>query len=74
MRKYTLPVALVGAIFATAVAFPNLADALTFSAPAGVLDAAAAVDVAQPEQVYWRPQAFQPLAVPISMGAWRSCR
>jgi hypothetical protein len=54
MRKYTLLVALVSAIFATALTFPNRADALTFSAPAGALNAAAAVDVAQPEQVYWR--------------------
>jgi hypothetical protein len=60
MRKYTLLVALVGVIFATAVAFPNLADALTFSAPAGVLNAAAAADVAKPEQVYWRRWGYRP--------------
>jgi hypothetical protein len=53
MRKYTLLVALVGAIFATAVAFPKRTDALTCSAPAGVVNAATAVDVAQPAGV-WR--------------------
>jgi hypothetical protein len=53
MRKYSLPAALAGVIFATAVALPNRADAMTFSTPAGVLSAAATADVAQPEQVRW---------------------
>ena len=53
MRKYALLAALAGAIFATAVASPKRADAMTFSNPAGVLSAAATIDVAQPEQVRW---------------------
>jgi hypothetical protein len=53
MRKFALLAALAGAIFATAVALPNRADAMTFSNPAGVLSAAATIDVAQPEQVRW---------------------
>jgi hypothetical protein len=53
MRKFALLAALAGAIFATAVASPNRADAMTFSNPAGVLSAAATIDVAQPEQVRW---------------------
>jgi len=69
MRKYALLAALASAIFATAVALPNRADAMTFSTPAGVLSAAATVDVAQPEQVrlcgwrgcwggYWGPRPY----------------
>jgi hypothetical protein len=53
MRKYALLAALAGAIFTTAVALPNRADAMTFSTPSGVLDAAATIDVAQPERVRW---------------------
>jgi len=53
MRKYALLAALAGAIFTTAVALPNRADAMTFSTPSGVLSAAETIDVAQPEQVRW---------------------
>ena len=53
MRKYAVLAALAGAIFTTAVALPNRADAMTFSTPSGVLSAAETIDVAQPEQVRW---------------------
>jgi hypothetical protein len=53
MRQFALLAAIAGAIFATAVAVPNRADAMTFSNPAGVLSAAATIDVAQPERVRW---------------------
>jgi hypothetical protein len=59
MRIYFLA-AFVGAAYATAVALPNRVNAMTFSAPEGVLNAAVAVDVAQPEQVRWC--------------GWRGCR
>jgi hypothetical protein len=71
MRKFALLAALAGALFTTAVAAPNRADAMTISNPAGVLDAVATIDeVAKPEQVrwcgwrgcwgwgYWRPRAY----------------
>jgi hypothetical protein len=53
MRKFALLAALAGAIFAGSISLPNRADAMTFSTPAGVLNAAATIDVAQPEQVRW---------------------
>ena len=53
MRKYALSAALAGAVIAAAMALPNRADAMTFSTPSGVLDAAATIKVAQPEQVRW---------------------
>jgi hypothetical protein len=53
MRKIALLTAVVGAIFISLFGLSNRADALTFSAPAGVLNAAATVDVAQPQQVWW---------------------
>jgi hypothetical protein len=51
MRNHALLAALAGAIVATAVGSPNRADAMTLTAPAGVLRAVEAV--AQPEQVRW---------------------
>ncbi len=54
MRKFALLAALAGAIFVSLFGLSGRADAMTFSTPAGVMNAAAAVDVAQPEQVYWR--------------------
>jgi len=53
MRKFAVLAALAGAIFLSLFGLSNRADAMTFSTPAGVLNAAAAVDVA-PQQVYWR--------------------
>jgi hypothetical protein len=47
--------AVVGAILFSLFGLSNRADALTFSAPAGVLNAAAEVDATtQPQQVWWR--------------------
>jgi hypothetical protein len=53
MRKIALLAALAGAIFFSLFGLSNRADALTFSAPSGVLNAATDVDVAQPEKVWW---------------------
>jgi len=53
MRKYALLAALAGAIFATAVALPNRADAAMFVIPPGRLSAAVTLDAAQAEQVRW---------------------
>jgi hypothetical protein len=54
MRKIALLAALVGAIFLSFVGLSHRADAMTFSTPAGVLNAATEVDAAQPQQVWWR--------------------
>ncbi len=54
MRKLALLAALVGAIFFSLFGLSNRADAMTFSTPAGVLNAATEVDAAQPEKVWWR--------------------
>ena len=55
MRKIALLAALVGAIFLSLFGLSNRADAMTFSTPAGVLNAAATVDTAaQTEKVWWR--------------------
>jgi hypothetical protein len=54
MRKIALLAALAGAIFLSLFGLSNRADAMTFSTPAGVLNAATEVDAAQPQQVWWR--------------------
>jgi hypothetical protein len=54
MRKYALLAAVVSAIFFSLFGLTNRADAMTFSTPAGVLNAATEVDAAQPQQVWWR--------------------
>jgi hypothetical protein len=51
MRKSALLAITAGAMFAGIAALPNPADAMTFSGPAGMRSAAAAADVAQPQQV-----------------------
>ena len=52
MRKNSLAI-LATSIFATAIALPDRADAMTFSAPSGLRSAVTKVDVVQPEQVRW---------------------
>jgi hypothetical protein len=54
MRKIALLAALVGAIFLSLVGLSHRADAMTFSTPAGVLNAATEADAAQPQHVWWR--------------------
>jgi hypothetical protein len=54
MRRIALLAAVVGAIFFSLFGLTNRADAMTFSTPAGVLNAATEVDGAQPQQVWWR--------------------
>jgi hypothetical protein len=54
MRKFALLTAVVSAIFLSLFGLSNRADAMTFSTPAGVLNAATEVDAAQPQQVWWR--------------------
>jgi hypothetical protein len=51
MRKSALLAIMAGAMFAGIAALPSPADAMTFSGPAGMRSAAAAADVAQPQQV-----------------------
>jgi hypothetical protein len=46
--------AVAGTIFIGLSGLSNRADAMTFSTPAGLMNAAASTDAAQPEQVYWR--------------------
>jgi hypothetical protein len=69
MRKIALLVALAGAIFFSLFGLSNRADALTFSAPAGVLNAATEVDVAQAEKVWWHRRWWGPR--PYYYGYWR---
>ena len=51
MRKSALLAITAGAMFAGTAGLPGPADAMTFSGPAGMRSAAAAADVAQPQQV-----------------------
>ena len=60
MRKFALLAALVGAIFFSLFGLSNRADAMTFSAPAGVLNAATEADAAQPEKVWWHRRWWGP--------------
>jgi hypothetical protein len=53
MRKYVLLAAVAGAMLAVAAGWPDRADAMTFSGPAGMKSAAATADAAQPLQVRW---------------------
>ena len=53
MRKLAM-LAVAGTIFFGLLGLSNRADAMTFSTPAALMNAAASADVAQPEQVYWR--------------------
>jgi hypothetical protein len=54
MRKIALLAAVVGAICLSLFGLSNRADAMTFSTPAGVLNAATEADAVQPQQVWWR--------------------
>ncbi len=71
MRKTALLAALVGAIFLSLFGLSYRADAMTFSTPAGVLNAATEVDAAQPREGvvalarrWWGPR-------PYYYGYWR---
>jgi hypothetical protein len=51
MRNSALLATIAGAMFAGAAGLPGQADAMTFSGAAGMRSAAAAADVAQPQQI-----------------------
>ncbi len=53
MRKVAM-LAVSGTIFCGLMGSFDRAEAMTFSTPAGLMNAAVSADVAQPEQVYWR--------------------
>jgi hypothetical protein len=53
MRKTSLLAILAISIFATVIALPHRADAMTFGAPSALRSAATKVAVAQPQQVSW---------------------
>jgi hypothetical protein len=46
--------AVAGTIFFGLLGLSKRADAMTFSTPVGLMNAAASADVVQPEQIYWR--------------------
>jgi hypothetical protein len=67
MRKSALLATVAGIMFAGAAGLPNPADAMTYSGAAGVLSAAAAAHVTQPQQVRycnwrgcWSPVPYWP--------------